>query len=86
MTEPTFGDLICDQEFAGGQCDCCGRVVGRLRRSVWHGPHAICYACFSVWYDCEWTTNADIKRMVLEGEAAGTFPFPCPGQGADRIA
>lgn len=83
MSEPAFGTLICDDY--GSRCDCCGRLVGRTRSSLWHHPHMICFACFSVWYDCNATTTADIRAMVLRGEATGTFPFPCPGQGADRL-
>lgn len=75
-----FGTLICDDY--GSRCDCCGRLVRRTRRSLWHGPHAICLACFSVWYDppgdCgEITSSEEIGRIVREAETAGTYPFPC---------
>ena len=91
MTNPApFGSLICDTY--GTRCDCCGRLVRRTRRSLWHGPHAICFACFSVWYDGspadsdEPITAADIKRFVLAAEEAGTFPFPAkPGDGHERV-
>ena len=78
-----FGTLICDDY--GSRCDCCERLVGRTRSSFWHAPHRICHACFAVWYDGGLIDPAMIKAAVLRGEATGTFPFPCPGTGADRL-
>ena len=77
MFKAPFGSLICD-DYAM-QCDCCERWVRSVRRSIWHGPHAICFACFAVWYESDWTTNEDIKRTVLQAEATGKWPFPDPG-------
>lgn len=76
MNPAPFGSLICD-DYAS-RCDCCDRWVRQTRRSIWHGSHAVCFACFSVWYDNAWTTTEDIKRMVLEAEQAGSWPFPHP--------
>lgn len=78
-----FGTLVCDDY--GSRCDCCDRFVCRTRRSLWHGPHAVCFACFSVWYDSDWDTTEDIKRMVLKAEQTGTSPFPCAAQGGERV-
>lgn len=72
----------------GGQCECCGRTVARLRTSIWHTPARICVACFMVWYDV--STNpedpAAIKADVLRCEALGLFPFTLQLPGIQRIS
>ena len=84
MSQAPFGALICDDY--GVRCDCCGRLVRSTRKSIWHGSHQVCLACFAVWYDSAWTTAADIKRQVLEAEAAGAFPFGGNhSNGAERV-
>ena len=88
MSDPApFGTLICDTY--GSRCDCCGRLVRETRRSLWHGCHAVCFACFSVWYDgpaSEPVTSEAIKRIVLAAELEGTYPFPAkPGDGHERV-
>lgn len=77
-----FGTLICDDY--GSVCDCCGRIVRRTRHSMWHGPHAICFACFDVWYDSGETTQEAIKQQVLEREKDRRWPFDRPSD-ADRV-
>lgn len=32
-------------------CDCCKRMVMKVRSSIWHAPHRICNECFFMWYD-----------------------------------
>ncbi len=76
-----FGTLICDDY--GALCDCCDRTVRRTRTSQWHGDHAICAACFAVWYEYGKTCIEDIKIEVLRAETAGTFPFP--NTDAERV-
>jgi len=59
-------------------CDCCGRWVQRVRYSQWHGEHAICLACFYVWYDSGCEGAGAIKDYVLQAEREGMWPFPDP--------
>lgn len=71
-------------------CDCCERVVARVRSSMWHGKARICLACFFVWYDpsedIDVTDPAQIKAAVLRAEAVGKYPFPSTKPGIARIA
>ena len=67
------------------QCDCCGRLVARVRGSVWHGEARICIACFYVWYDVGLTDPATLATEVLAREAAGRWPFPSDVHGVERV-
>lgn len=73
---------------APAACDCCKRVVPRVRSSAWHGQSRICIACFYVWYDgpVDGTDPEAVAAYVLQAETAGTFPFG--GSDADyrRVA
>lgn len=79
-----FGTLVCDDY--GARCDCCGRIVRRVKANYWSCGHRFCFACFCIWYDEGRVDPAEIKARVLAAEATGKWPFPArPGDGHERV-
>jgi hypothetical protein len=72
-------DAYCKAILRGPQvCDCCRRLVPKVRGSVWHGKSRICGACFYIWYDGSHEDSTDPEKVaasVLAAEAAGAYPF-----------
>lgn len=83
-------DAYCKAIQRGPQeCDCCHRLVPKVRGSMWHGQSRICAACFYVWYDgpCEDSTDPEkVAASVLKAEAANAWPFGRDDADYRRVA